>query len=161
MPEGAIYSHAERRRYRIPLDDALRQRTVTLVGEIREQLRQQVLPPAVDDARCPPCSLVNACARPAGRARIETWRPARGPPASFPVAPGLRAGRGLKRGAVRGEPLPWDRPGGGRDSMNQVSIKPGAVQRVGCSSPRIEPIILTDPETGLAHQLLFQYSADQ
>ena len=45
--------------------------------------------------------------------------------------------------------------------MNGVSSKPGAVQRVGYSSPRIEPIILTDPETGLAHQLLFQYSADQ
>ena len=29
---------------------------------------------------------------------------------------------------VRGEPLPWDRPGGGRDSMNGVSSKPGAVQ---------------------------------
>ena len=61
VPAGAIYSHAERRRYRVPLNEALRQRTVTLVGEIREQLRRQVLPPAVDDARCPPCSLVNAC----------------------------------------------------------------------------------------------------
>ncbi len=61
VPEGAIYSHAERRRYRIPLHGALRQQTVRLVGEIREQLRRQVLPPAVDDARCPPCSLVNAC----------------------------------------------------------------------------------------------------
>ena len=61
VPEGAIYSHAERRRYRVPLTDALRQRTVELVAEIREQLRDQSLPPAVDDARCPPCSLVNAC----------------------------------------------------------------------------------------------------
>lgn len=61
VPEGAIYSHAERRRYRVPLDEALRQQTVALVGEIREQLREQSLPPAVDDARCPPCSLVNAC----------------------------------------------------------------------------------------------------
>ena len=61
VPEGAIYSHAERRRYRVLLDTALRQRTVSLVGEIREQLRRQVLPPAVDDARCPPCSLVNSC----------------------------------------------------------------------------------------------------
>ncbi len=61
VPEGAIYSHAERRRYRVSLNEALRQRTVALVGEIREQLRDQSLPPAVDDARCPPCSLVNAC----------------------------------------------------------------------------------------------------
>ena len=61
VPEGAIYSHAERRRHRVGFSDALRQRTVTLVEEIRAQLRQQVLPPAVDDARCPPCSLVHAC----------------------------------------------------------------------------------------------------
>ncbi len=61
VPEGAIYSHAERRRYRVSLNAPLRQRTVALVGEIREQLRHQALPPAVDDARCPPCSLVNAC----------------------------------------------------------------------------------------------------
>lgn len=61
VPEGAIYSHAERRRYRVGFGDELRQDTVRLVGEIRAQLRQQHLPPAVDDARCPPCSLVHAC----------------------------------------------------------------------------------------------------
>ncbi len=61
VPEGAIYSHAERRRYRVPLSAPLRQQTEALVEEIREQLRQQILPPAIDDARCPPCSLVNAC----------------------------------------------------------------------------------------------------
>ena len=61
VPEGAVYSHAERRRYRVLFTDALRQQTVALVGDVREQLRRQILPPAVNDARCPPCSLVNAC----------------------------------------------------------------------------------------------------
>jgi CRISPR-associated exonuclease Cas4 len=61
VPEGAIYSHAERRRYQVRFTDALRQQTVVIVGEVREQLRRQILPPAVDDARCPPCSLFNAC----------------------------------------------------------------------------------------------------
>ncbi len=61
VPEGGIYSHAERRRYRVVLDEALRQRTVALVDEVRRQLRQQRLPAAVDDARCPPCSLINEC----------------------------------------------------------------------------------------------------
>ena len=61
VPSGAIYSHAERRRYRVRFADDLRQRTIEIVGQIREQLQQQLLPPAVDDARCPPCSLVHAC----------------------------------------------------------------------------------------------------
>ena len=61
VPAGAIYSHAERRRHRVNFDAALRQRTVTVIGEIRTQLQRQLLPPAVDDARCPPCSLVHIC----------------------------------------------------------------------------------------------------
>ncbi len=61
VPAGAIYSHAERRRHRVHFDAALRQRTVTLIGEIRMQLQRQLLPPAVDDTRCPPCSLVHTC----------------------------------------------------------------------------------------------------
>ena len=61
VPTGAIFSHAERKRHLVHFTDALRQETVTLIGQVREQMRRQVLPPAVDDARCPPCSLVNAC----------------------------------------------------------------------------------------------------
>ncbi len=61
VPSGAIYSHAERRRYQVRITDDLRQRTIEIVGQIREQLQQQLLPPAVDDARCPPCSLVHGC----------------------------------------------------------------------------------------------------
>ena len=61
IPEGAVYSHAERRRHLVQFTDELRQRTIILIGQIREQLRRQTLPPAVDDARCPPCSLVHAC----------------------------------------------------------------------------------------------------
>ena len=61
VPEGAVYSHAERRRHPVQFTDELRQHTMLLVGRIRDQLRRQTLPPAVDDARCPPCSLVHAC----------------------------------------------------------------------------------------------------
>ncbi len=61
ISEGAIYSHAERRRYLIAIDQELRQQTLGIVKEIREQLRRQVLPPAIDDERCPPCSLIHAC----------------------------------------------------------------------------------------------------
>ena len=61
VPEGAVYSHAERRRHLVQFTGELRRHTILLVGRIREQLRRQTLPPAVDDARCPPCSLVHAC----------------------------------------------------------------------------------------------------
>lgn len=61
VPAGAIYSQSERRRHAVRFNDELRQRTVALVVEIRTQLQNQLLPPAVDDARCPPCSLVHAC----------------------------------------------------------------------------------------------------
>ena len=61
VPAGAIYSHAERRRYRVRFGGELRRRTEALVREVRAQLREQRLPPAVHDARCPPCSLVHAC----------------------------------------------------------------------------------------------------
>ena len=54
-------------------------------------------------------------------------------------ASGIAPGAGWQLGAhrlFRGDATdaafvaPWDRPGGGRDSMNQVSIKPGAVQQL-------------------------------
>ena len=61
VPEGSIYSHAERRRYPVRFTLALRRSTEAMVREVRDQLRGQRLPPAVDDARCPPCSLVHAC----------------------------------------------------------------------------------------------------
>lgn len=87
VPMGAIYSHAERRRHTVRLGDALRERTERVVSEVREQLRSQRLPPAVDDARCPPCSLVHAClphvaARPARLRGMQgaLFRPL-GPPA--------------------------------------------------------------------------------
>lgn len=61
IPSGAIYSHAERRRHHVEIGDDLRRETLRIVSEIKSQLRGQRLPPAVDDARCPPCSLVHAC----------------------------------------------------------------------------------------------------
>lgn len=61
VPRGAVFHHAERRRYEVEFDGSLRARTIGLVQGIREQLRTQTLPVAPNDARCPNCSLVNAC----------------------------------------------------------------------------------------------------
>ncbi|MEX2238908.1 MAG: CRISPR-associated protein Cas4 [Dehalococcoidia bacterium] len=58
---GAIYYHAERRRHEVKIDDSLRDETVAAVEAVRRMLAEQVLPPAVNDARCPKCSLVYSC----------------------------------------------------------------------------------------------------
>lgn len=61
VPRGAVYYHAVRRRHEVVFDEPLRARTVAAVVAIREMLRAQQLPPAPNDARCPNCSLVQAC----------------------------------------------------------------------------------------------------
>lgn len=61
IPHGAIYYHAARRRHEVALDEPLRRRTIEIVNEIRIMLQGQILPPAVNDNRCPNCSLINAC----------------------------------------------------------------------------------------------------
>jgi len=61
VPRGAVFHHAERRRYEVEFDAALRARTEATVAAVREMLRTQNLPQAPNDARCPRCSLINAC----------------------------------------------------------------------------------------------------
>ena len=61
VPEGALYSHATKRRVRIAIDEELRDRTQTAVVAVRSLLTEQQLPPPVNDSRCPDCSLINAC----------------------------------------------------------------------------------------------------
>lgn len=58
---GALYFRAERRRYPIVFDGALRRRTVDVVEAVREQIMRQEVPEAPNDHRCPNCSLINAC----------------------------------------------------------------------------------------------------
>ena len=61
VPSGAIYTHAERRRHHVAFTPALRRQTEATIAAVRAQLRTQRLPPAPNDARCPPCSLLGAC----------------------------------------------------------------------------------------------------
>jgi CRISPR-associated exonuclease Cas4 len=61
VPRGAVYHYATRRRREVVFDEALRERTLRAVGEVREMLRRQELPPAPNDARCPNCSLIGSC----------------------------------------------------------------------------------------------------
>jgi CRISPR-associated exonuclease Cas4 len=61
VPLGAVFYHATRRRHEITIDDGLRKVTIAAIEGIRRTLRDQALPPAPNDARCPNCSLINAC----------------------------------------------------------------------------------------------------
>jgi CRISPR-associated exonuclease Cas4 len=62
IAEGAIYSILTHRRRIVPLDDELREITLQTIREVREmQTGQGTLPPAVNDKRCPKCSLIDAC----------------------------------------------------------------------------------------------------
>lgn len=61
IPIGFIWYSRLRRRERVLLDDGLRLRTEAVVAEVAEYLSARWLPPAVDDARCTECQLLDVC----------------------------------------------------------------------------------------------------
>jgi CRISPR-associated exonuclease Cas4 len=59
---GAIYSVQTRRRREVVFDERLRAETAECIAQVRAMLRDTgPLPPAVNDKRCPKCSLIDAC----------------------------------------------------------------------------------------------------
>lgn len=61
VPKGAIYHASSRRRREVVFDAPLRQRLEEVIPELRQMLRQEVLPAPVADARCRHCSLKSSC----------------------------------------------------------------------------------------------------
>jgi CRISPR-associated exonuclease Cas4 len=61
VARGAIYWAAARRRVEVEFDPSLRRRTVDIISAVRVILERQSIPPAVNDARCPKCSLIHSC----------------------------------------------------------------------------------------------------
>lgn len=61
VPRGAIYYAGSRRRREVTFEPALGTEVEAAVAALRALLRQDRLPPAVDDPRCPNCSLIDAC----------------------------------------------------------------------------------------------------
>ena len=59
--EGAVYYRASRRRRLVPISAALRAELELTLSAIRSSWTERRLPAAVDDARCPRCSLEPAC----------------------------------------------------------------------------------------------------
>lgn len=59
---GYIYSITSHRRQTIPLTEELRDETIAIIASVRRLIRATgALPPAVNDARCPNCSLNTLC----------------------------------------------------------------------------------------------------
>lgn len=58
---GAVFHHTSRRRRAVPITPALRRAVESATLAVRAMIRSGVLPPAVNDARCPKCSLIASC----------------------------------------------------------------------------------------------------
>jgi len=69
---GTVYSGANRRRYTVAIDDALRQRVIELADAVRETLLGMSLPAAPADQRCRRCSMRDIC-MPRLLARTKTF----------------------------------------------------------------------------------------
>ena len=61
VPAGAIYYHGSRARREILMTEAIRERTLAAIDGARRLYSAARLPEPVDDARCPACSLIDAC----------------------------------------------------------------------------------------------------
>ena len=61
VPGGRLFYGKTRRRVDVPIDAALRDTTRRAAGRLRELLDAGETPPAVNDGRCPNCSLVRLC----------------------------------------------------------------------------------------------------
>lgn len=58
---GALWLAGPRRRLAVAFDAELRKRTLEVVAAVRKTVDEPVLPPAVDDERCPSCQLRPRC----------------------------------------------------------------------------------------------------
>lgn len=61
VPDGALYFVGSNRRRDVAFDEALRAATEETVAAVRAQFEARRVPPPVNDARCPRCSLIDAC----------------------------------------------------------------------------------------------------
>ena len=61
VPTGAVYHFSSRQRREVEFTASLRTQVRETVSAIRQMLSASTLPPAVADARCKNCSLVESC----------------------------------------------------------------------------------------------------
>ncbi|MFH5805995.1 CRISPR-associated protein Cas4 [Alienimonas sp. DA493] len=74
VPEGRLFYGKTRRRTDVPIDGALRDLTRRAVARLHALLASGETPPAVNDSRCPNCSLVKLCLPQVAAGRsARTW----------------------------------------------------------------------------------------
>ena len=73
VSRGAIYHHASRHRREVECTERLRAAVIDTAERVRQMLRERVVPPPCDDARCPNCSLIDRC-MPGAAERVRTRR---------------------------------------------------------------------------------------
>ena len=61
VPEGAVYHVSSRKRRDVEISQSLRERVIRTIEAIRRINSSASLPVPVNDARCPPCSLIETC----------------------------------------------------------------------------------------------------
>lgn len=61
VPRGAIFYHGSKSRREVDFDDALRRQVEDVTAAVRQMLAGVDLPAPPNDARCPHCSLWDAC----------------------------------------------------------------------------------------------------
>lgn len=61
VDQGAVYYAGSRRRVAFPINADLRGETLGILARVRRQISRAHLPSPVNDARCPDCSLKEAC----------------------------------------------------------------------------------------------------
>jgi len=61
VPHGVVFAGTHRRRYEVPVDATLETHLRETIANLRALLQSTTLPPARNDARCPPCSLHEGC----------------------------------------------------------------------------------------------------
>lgn len=61
VEEGALYYAGSRRRKTVRIDRPLREKTMKVVEQVRDQFAEAALPVPVNDARCADCSLKEGC----------------------------------------------------------------------------------------------------
>ncbi|MBE0418152.1 MAG: CRISPR-associated protein Cas4 [Coriobacteriia bacterium] len=77
VPRGSIYYHSSRRWREVLLSEPLRNETLASIDAIRGAMRSGVVPPPVNDVRCPKCSLIEVCQPELiSSARVSTVNPA-------------------------------------------------------------------------------------
>lgn len=75
VPAGAIFYGQTKRRVDVPIDDDLRQLTMTTIAALAEAFRTRITPPPTPQkSRCKACSLIELCRPAASVKAAKAWR---------------------------------------------------------------------------------------